>query len=201
MLNSTPWQTGKTYEIDVNVQDNAGNWLVAYSTATNVRADFTNPSSSITCPNNYYNTSTPIQSLPTISGTCAATYPGQVNYVNVEIRCTGAVLDGTPTGYWNGTSWQAAQCWLPISSVTVQGGATWYYNNGGAGCDSIFQMRGAQNWFGVRAYAVSMAGNSEYNASPPSDMVDFYYQVPAGGDMDKSASCHYARPPLRLCQH
>ena len=70
------------------------------------------------------------------------------------------------TTYWNGATWQGSQCYLPISSVTVQGGTTWYYDNGGAGCDSASSSV-AEHGPGVNGLCSSAydlcVGGSEFN--------------------------------------
>jgi hypothetical protein len=77
-LNTAPWATNETYEMSAWAFDRAGNYQLVYATATNVKADFTNPISTITSPSH----GTIIQAeLNTVSGNAEDYAPGVLDRV------------------------------------------------------------------------------------------------------------------------
>ncbi|MFA5858611.1 MAG: Ig-like domain repeat protein, partial [Elusimicrobiota bacterium] len=175
---SQPWENNKSYQVDIRVYDKATNMFsnsAVYTTTITFSADFENPSSTITLPNEGITSN----SLPTISGTCSDVSPGQIAGVKLQIKYTGNSFGDAAVapGYWNGTDWQNDEYWLPVTSITLvlPDRTTWYYDNGGAGCNSIWAVKGNAKCFDIRAYAVDAASNT---SSYPSDGVDFKYETP-----------------------
>nr|MDA3823126.1 hypothetical protein [Bacteroidales bacterium] len=101
-LNTAPWQTGETYEMNAYVGDKAGNYETVYSTVTDIKADFTAPSSTVTYPAD--GTLVEVE-LTVISGSASDFAPGildkvQVSYYCVDNTCSGQYWDRV-SGAWN----------------------------------------------------------------------------------------------------
>ncbi|MEO0224000.1 MAG: hypothetical protein ABIL76_02770, partial [candidate division WOR-3 bacterium] len=160
IFNDTPWQDGKTYEINVKCRDKAGNWQIVYSTATNVKADFTAPVSTITVPSNNgeYFTDT----LPTISGTFTDAVPGKVGAVKIQIKCidTASPLYNK---YWTKPSgvqgdindWSTTPTWLTTNLISAT--STWWYDATGIYWDAT--VAGIR--YAVVCYAIDEALNEQ----------------------------------------
>ncbi|MCG2725771.1 MAG: Ig-like domain repeat protein, partial [Elusimicrobia bacterium] len=103
-LNTNPWQTGETYEMNAYVKDNADNYEAVYSTVTDIKADFTAPTSTVTYPTNG---SIIDVGLTTSSGSASDTAPGVLDKVRVSYYCASDVCIGK---YWNRNSgaWDSA---------------------------------------------------------------------------------------------
>ncbi|MFA7007455.1 MAG: hypothetical protein WC204_01230, partial [Elusimicrobiales bacterium] len=97
-LNTTPWQSGETYDISVNIKDKADNYRLGYSTVTLIKADFTPPTSTVTYP---VNGSILQTEVTVISGSASDTAPGQLDKVQVSYYCASGICDGN---YWNRAS-------------------------------------------------------------------------------------------------
>ncbi|KAF0096931.1 MAG: hypothetical protein FD142_3177, partial [bacterium] len=133
--------------------DRAGNTELVYSTATNVKADFTAPASTITVPaEGVTYGETP---LSQVNGTAADTPPGEVQRVYVQFGYTGTTQGGAITWSYDGTNWQNNNTtWLPDAAVALAG-QDWTYNVP----DGVWNWNNA--WYSVRAYTIDKAGNIE----------------------------------------
>ncbi|MCK5584360.1 MAG: hypothetical protein KAI33_11235, partial [Elusimicrobiales bacterium] len=80
-LGTTPWQSGETYEINMYAKDKADNYEAVYSTVTNIGANFTVPSSTVTYP---AHGSTINVELTAISGSASDVPPGVLEKVEVS---------------------------------------------------------------------------------------------------------------------
>ncbi|MHB9154302.1 MAG: RHS repeat domain-containing protein, partial [Endomicrobiales bacterium] len=192
ILNDTPWQSGKAYEINVRSRDKAGNWQLVYSTATNVKADFAPPSAVITLPvENPGDPPNPSYSyLPTISGTCFDAYPGQIKSIHLQIRGigdtkVGGTGEGAVSHIWDAVtrSWRPegqGSFLIPVSSITIVSGTTWYFNNADSpdNCNAIWSAAGNYKCIEIVAYAEDYAGNTQTVPGLADDGTDFKYEVP-----------------------
>ncbi|MDP2864769.1 MAG: Ig-like domain repeat protein, partial [Elusimicrobiota bacterium] len=118
-LNTAPWQTGETYEINAWAQDKASNYQLVYATATNIKADFTAPTSTVTYPAHLQLVET---ELTVISGSASDAAPGALQSVRVSYQA----FDGLYAGKW----WdRAAGAWSSNSEIlydaAILGGNRW----------------------------------------------------------------------------
>ncbi|MDW8056505.1 MAG: hypothetical protein RMJ13_07360, partial [Elusimicrobiota bacterium] len=160
ILNDTPWQDGKIYEINVRCRDKAGNWQIRYSTSTNVKADFTAPTSTITVPasGGEYFTDT----LPTISGTFSDALPGKVGSVKIQIRCIDTASPlynkywSKPSGVSGSLSdWVDTPVWLTTNLIYHT--SSWWYDATGIYWDAT--VAGIN--YAVYCYATDEALNAQ----------------------------------------
>ncbi|KAF0127252.1 MAG: hypothetical protein FD189_320, partial [Elusimicrobia bacterium] len=103
-LGTTPWQSGETYDINMNLRDRAGNFILNFSTVTNIKADFTAPTSTVTYPAHGSNLQ---EELTVISGSASDAAPGALDKVLVSYFCASGICNGN---YWNRTAgaWNSA---------------------------------------------------------------------------------------------
>ncbi|MDI6788587.1 MAG: hypothetical protein QME51_09475, partial [Planctomycetota bacterium] len=179
--------------MNVKCRDKAGNWQLIYSTATNVKADFDNPTAVVTLPSE----DVEYDNLATISGTVYDAYPGQPRYIYLQIRGRNIGSDNDPgkiagpgeyavTHTWDDitNAWRPigeGQFWIPIASVTILGSATWYFDNADSvnKCNQIWSLAGNQKWIDIVVYAEDFAGNKPSAPGLDADGRDFKYNVPA----------------------
>ncbi|MBI4655944.1 MAG: hypothetical protein HY746_04250, partial [Elusimicrobia bacterium] len=113
---SPAWIDGHEYRVNSRALDWAGNTDIAYSTNT-FKYDIQKPSSTILFPNSAYE-----KPFTTISGTAEDPGGGNKSDVNrTEIR----LKRDSPTGYWNGSSFQTDPIW-----VVCIDSKTWSYKSG-----------------------------------------------------------------------
>ncbi|MCK5357490.1 MAG: hypothetical protein KAJ48_03755, partial [Elusimicrobiales bacterium] len=106
-LNTAPWQTGETYEVNAYAKDKADNYEFVYSTVTNVAADFTAPTSTMTYPAHQETVST---DLTVITGSASDVDPGVLDKVQLSYKCVSDVCD---TKYWN----RASGAWDSVAEI------------------------------------------------------------------------------------
>ncbi|MEW5906446.1 MAG: hypothetical protein AB1734_06660, partial [Elusimicrobiota bacterium] len=106
-LNTTPWQSGETYEMNATVRDRAGNFRLGYSTVTAIKADFTAPTSTVTYPAHLADLQ---EELNVISGSASDSPPGVLDRVLVSYFCLDDICTGN---YWN----RAAMAWNSTSEL------------------------------------------------------------------------------------
>ncbi|MHB0996960.1 MAG: RHS repeat domain-containing protein, partial [Elusimicrobiales bacterium] len=94
-LPASPWQSGEIYEMNMNLKDKAGHYLLNYSTVTGIKADFTAPSSTVTYP--AHNDILQVE-LPVISGSASDFAPGELDKVRVSYKCVSGGCNGF---FWN----------------------------------------------------------------------------------------------------
>ncbi|MDT8286528.1 MAG: hypothetical protein RQ748_05405, partial [Elusimicrobiales bacterium] len=119
-LSATPWQSGETYEMTVNIKDKAGWYRVGYSTVTSIKADFEAPTSTVTYPAHGSNLQ---EELTVISGSASDASPGAVDKVRLSYYCASGICGGK---YWN----RAAMAWnsdpeIFYDAVYLPGDDTW----------------------------------------------------------------------------
>ncbi|RLE62358.1 MAG: hypothetical protein DRJ47_10810, partial [Thermoprotei archaeon] len=117
-LNTSPWETDETYYVNGQGVDKAGNYQVDYGTITFI-ADFTPPTGAVVLP---ADGSEP-DYIPTISGTCGDTSPGEVDSQNVYLILKGF----SPVEYWSGDIWTDTT--TVYLKTTVLSQSTWYYSD------------------------------------------------------------------------
>ncbi|MBI4656406.1 MAG: hypothetical protein HY746_06650, partial [Elusimicrobia bacterium] len=122
-LNTSPWQTGETYEMNIYAKDKANNYQIAYSTVTDIKADFTAPSSTVTYP---VHGTTLEAELTKIEGSASDYSPGILDKVHVSYKCVDTnYCDTSLNKYWNRT----AGAWDSASEIfyeaTILAGNKW----------------------------------------------------------------------------
>jgi len=137
MVNTSPWQTGEIYEINVKAVDKAGNYQLVFATATNIKADFTAPTSTVTYPAHGSLIDT---ELTSVSGLASDEAPGVLDKVLIsyfkcaDVNCLSGNYWNRNSGAWdsateifydaaiNGSSWTATgistPTWNPQASGT-----------------------------------------------------------------------------------